>query len=111
MQQVDGVGMVAVVRLEAADDAWGEEDVGVAAEDRVAFADAEKEIARGGGTDVVFGKDVAALRPAFDERLGVFAAIVVDHDQLGVVEVLVEAERLDREVDPVEVVVRRHADS
>ena len=67
-------------------------------------------IAGSGGADRVGGEDVAGLDPIFQVRLRVLAAVVVDDQQLGIFEVVVETQRLQGEVDPVEVVVRCHPD-
>ena len=50
------------------------------------------------------------MHPTFHEPLRVPAAVVVDHQQFRVVQVLVQAQGLQGEIDAVEIVIRRHPD-
>ena len=76
---------------QAGDAAEGEEDLRITAEDGIPLRLAEDPVAWGGRSGDLRRKQIAALLgPALDQRLGVLAAVVVDHQQLGIGQVVVE---------------------
>ena len=103
--------MVTVIALETRDGSRREQHVRVADQDGVTFGLLEDAVACRGCADDVSGADVARTSPALDERARMVAAEIIDDDQLDVLEILIKTQRLQGEVDTVEVVVRRHADS
>jgi hypothetical protein len=78
--------------------------------DGLATGLAEQSIARRGRALGVRETQVSAAGPALDELAGRITAEVVDDEQLDRIEILMEAERLQREVDAVVVLVGCHPD-
>src|SRR5262245_44263937 len=94
LQEVAGIGMLSIIRFQLPDDAGQEQDVGVTAEDGLALSLAEDAVARGGGANGIGGQDVASLGPPLDEGPRVLTAVIVDHEQFDVVQILVPTQRL-----------------
>ena len=66
----------------------------IAAEHRLASCFPKDQITWRGCPHDIGGPDIARAQPPFDQVLGVLAAVVIDHQQFRLGEVLVEPERL-----------------
>ena len=110
LKQVEAAGMVAVELFEPLEHAFIEQDVAIEAEHRFALSFAKNQVARRRGSDGVGGQDVAAPGRTFDEGSRGLTTEVVDDEELDPVHVLIKAEGLDGEIDPVEVAIGRHSD-
>src|SRR5215207_8623699 len=67
LEEIPGVGMVLVIGFQARDGIGSEQDMGVAAEHRLAACLAEDTVSSCRGTDGFGGPDVAPLVPVLDE--------------------------------------------
>src|SRR4051794_882184 len=111
LQQIWAAGMLPVVLLQPPYRTGGEQNVRVAAEDRLSPRLTEHQVLRRRRAPHLRREYVPRrVYPTFHQPLGVRAAVVVDHQQFRVAQVLVQAEGLQGEIDAIIIVIRRHAD-
>jgi len=110
LQQITGAWMLAMVGLQAGDRPGREEHERVTAEHGLAAGLGKDSVLGRCGANCLSREHVPPPGPPLDEGFRVLATVVVDDQQLGVGQVLVESQRLQREVDAVEVVIRGHPD-
>src|SRR5690242_17379745 len=83
----------------------------IAAEHGLASRFAEDQVSGSSRPNGMRRSDIAPAQPVFYQIFGIIASVVIDDQQFGVFQILVEAQRLEGKVDAVKVVIGGHADS